>query len=102
VKLKLKSSEIKCYLRIFNNQNFNQKFKKDRQISIHGSSRVAKKYRRDVSSILLSYLACSQIWLNLPMGDPHFLATLFSLDFMILNLDLRKICRSVVVVYDEI
>jgi hypothetical protein len=36
------------------------------------------------------------------MFDRHFLATLFSLDFMILNLDLRKICRSVVVVYDEI
>jgi hypothetical protein len=37
------------------------------------------------------------------MSDRHFLAILFSLDFTILNLDLRKICRSVVVVvYDEI
>jgi hypothetical protein len=98
----MKSSEIKCYLRIFNNQNFNQKFKNESPDFYTWFKYGSQKYRRDVSSILLSYLACSQIWLNLPMGDRHFLASLFSLDFMILNLDLRKICRSVVVVYDEI
>jgi len=35
------------------------KFKNNRQICSHGSSKVAKK--------LLSHLACSQIWLNLPV-----------------------------------
>jgi hypothetical protein len=40
-------------------------------ISIHGSNQWPK-LQKDVLKILLSFLACSQIWLNLLMDDCHF------------------------------
>jgi hypothetical protein len=41
-KLKVNSPKIKCFLRFFNNQKFDKKFKKFYQICTHGSSRLAK------------------------------------------------------------
>jgi hypothetical protein len=40
-------------------------------ISIHGSSNVAKNIE-GCFKIFVSYLACSQIWLNLPVDHCHF------------------------------
>jgi hypothetical protein len=38
-----------------------------------GSSRIAKNiYGKTFLKFLLSYLASSQIWRNLPMNDTHF------------------------------
>jgi hypothetical protein len=49
------------------------KFKKDRQISIHGSHWVAKNIEGYFSpKKLLSYLACSQIWRNLLVDHHQF------------------------------
>ncbi len=38
---------------------------------IHGSSKYPK-IENDAVKKLLSYLTCSQIWLNLPTDDCHF------------------------------
>jgi len=47
------------------------KFKENCQIFIHGSSRVGKNILQieGFFKFLLSYLTCSQIWLNLPIDD---------------------------------
>jgi hypothetical protein len=65
----IKIVDIECFLR-FSIVRIQPKFKKNFkflymfQISI-------QKYRK-VFMKIFSYLACSQIWLNLPMDDHHF------------------------------
>jgi hypothetical protein len=48
-----------------------KKLRKSPDLSIYGSSMVAKKYR-NMFFFILSYLACSQIWLNLRVDLRHF------------------------------
>jgi hypothetical protein len=48
-----------------------RKLRKSPDLSIYGSSMVAKKYRK-MFFFILSYLASSQIWLNLLVDRRHF------------------------------
>jgi hypothetical protein len=56
----------------FNSPQIPPNFKKNRQISAHSSSRLSKNIEGCVKKIVVSYLVCSQIWLNLPLNDCHF------------------------------
>ncbi len=68
---KIKSAKMKKKSR-FSIARTQPKFKKNRKISIHGYKEGSKKKRRNALKKLVSYLACSQIWLNVPMDDRHF------------------------------
>jgi hypothetical protein len=68
--LEITSARIMYFLR-FSIAIIPPKTKKNRQISIHGSSRIAKNIQ-GLFKILVSYLACSQICLNLPVNHHHF------------------------------
>jgi hypothetical protein len=73
--LRIKSAKIKCFLR-FSIAIIRSKFKKNHQISIDGNfyrwvKRVAKSIEGCLKN-LFSYLACSQIWLNLLVDHHHF------------------------------
>ncbi len=57
---------------ILNSQYFDKIFNENLHIYIHGSIVGSLKYRRMFFQILLSYLACSQIWLNLHVNHHHF------------------------------
>ncbi len=48
-----------------------RKLRKSPDLSIYGSSMVAKKHRK-MFFFILSYLACSKIWLNLLVVRRHF------------------------------
>jgi len=66
----IKSAKIMCFLR-FSIARIWPKFKKICQISIYGLSKVAQNIEGCLK-ILLAYLACSQIWLNIPFNHCHF------------------------------
>jgi hypothetical protein len=44
---------------------------------IFGFSLCSQKYRKTIKDFFTLFLIHSQIWLNIPMNDRHFLATLF-------------------------
>jgi hypothetical protein len=70
---KLKSAKIKCLLR-FSIAIIRSKCKKNLHISLHGFKYFSQKWDL-MKNVLLSYLACSQIWLSLPWGSFTFLSS---------------------------
>jgi hypothetical protein len=53
-----------------------------------GSSRIARNiYGKTFLNFLLSYLASSQIWRNLPMDDTHFISYITKLATKIIGLE---------------
>jgi len=65
---KIKSAKTKCFVR-FSIVRIRPKFKKNHQISLYMGQEASQKYRRMFFRKSLSYLACSQIWLNLSYGS---------------------------------
>jgi hypothetical protein len=69
--LKIESAKIKSsYLRL-SIARIRLRFKKIRHISINGLNYLVKKLEGGLFFFSVSYLACSQIWLNLSMDDRH-------------------------------
>jgi hypothetical protein len=56
---------------IFNCQNLKKNLRKITKF-LYMVQVGNEKYRRMFKLFFLSYLACGQIWLNLPMDDCHF------------------------------
>jgi hypothetical protein len=71
VKCKVKGAQINYLLR-FSIARIQPNFKETLSDILYMLQVGSQKIHKDVQQILLSYLACSHIWLNLPMDDCHF------------------------------
>jgi len=69
--LKNRSAKVKCFLR-FSIVRIWPKFKKNCQIFLFTWFKWVARNIDRCFTILLSHLACSQIWLHLPMDHCHF------------------------------
>jgi hypothetical protein len=68
---KIKNDKIKCFLRFLKARIQKPTFKKNLQISIYGSSTLAKNIEACLNLFIYFhvYLAFSQIWLNIHLDS---------------------------------